>query len=222
MVYINSNSGTITIPKHTNVLSESGYTLILTSNLSDDVVLVENGGNISTNSLYYKFALYSLNGLNVGEYTYTLYDDSEQVVEVGLLTYGNFERQVIVNNTFNREKIQYNPDTTSEHSGIMDNTLYYSFGQNVNEMLQSASTKTSADELQYIFRSTSHTDDSKFYVVYTLHGMRGKTPIEFTCGGCPMVMFQNNMKINGKTCVVWESGAIYSPDTELTVIGVNM
>lgn len=108
MVYINDTSGTITLPKHTEVVSESGYTLILTSNLSNDVVLVENGGDISTNGLYYKFALNSLYGLNVGEYTYTLYDDSENAVEVGLLTFGTFERQVIVNNTFNKEKIQYN------------------------------------------------------------------------------------------------------------------
>ena len=106
MVYINDASGTITIPKHTDTTGT--YTMILTSNLSDDVVLVENGGNISTNSLYYKFALGSLSNLNVGEYTYTLYDDSESVVEVGLLTFGTFKRQVIVNNTFDRKKIQYN------------------------------------------------------------------------------------------------------------------
>lgn len=108
MVYINDTSGTITIPKHMEVVSESGYTMILTSNLSSNVVLVKNGGNISTNSLYYKFALNNLSSLNVGEYTYTLYDDSENVVEVGLLTFGTFKRQVIVNNTFNKEKIQYN------------------------------------------------------------------------------------------------------------------
>lgn len=108
MVYINDTSGTITIPKHMDVVSDSGFTLILTSNLSNNVVLVENGGDISTNSLYYKFALNNLSSLNVGEYTYTLYDDSENAVEVGLLTFGTFERQVIVNNTFNGEKIQYN------------------------------------------------------------------------------------------------------------------
>lgn len=108
MVYINDTSGTITIPKHMEVVSESGYTMILTSNLSNNVVLVKNGGNISTNSLYYKFALNNLSSLNVGEYTYTLYDDSENVVEVGLLTFGTFKRQIIVNNTFDRKKIQYN------------------------------------------------------------------------------------------------------------------
>ena len=98
MVYINDASGTITIPKHTDTTGT--YTMILTSNLSDDVVLVENGGDISTNSLYYKFALNNLSGLNVGEYTYRLLDGSEM--------FGTFKRQVIVNNTFNKEKIQYN------------------------------------------------------------------------------------------------------------------
>lgn len=106
MVYINNNSGTITIPKHT--ITTGTYTLILSSNLSDEVVLVEDGGDISTNSLYYKFALDNLSFLNVGEYTYKLYDVDNNVIETGLLTFGNFERQVIVNNTFNKEKIQYN------------------------------------------------------------------------------------------------------------------
>ena len=96
MVYINDASGTITIPKHTDTTGT--YTMILTSNLSDDVVLVENGGDISTNSLYYKFALNNLSGLNVGEYTYKLLDGSEIVVEEGLLMFGTFKRQVIVNN----------------------------------------------------------------------------------------------------------------------------
>lgn len=106
MVYINDTSGTITIPKHTETTGT--YNLILTSNLSDEVVLVENGGDISTNSLYYKFTLGNLSNLNVGEYTYTLYDALNNAVEQGLLTFGTFKRQIIVNNTFDKEKIQYN------------------------------------------------------------------------------------------------------------------
>lgn len=107
MVYINDTSGTITIPKHT--VTTGDYTLTVTSNLSDDVVLVDGGSNISTNSLYYKFTLSNLSNLNVGEYTYKLYDNTiKDIVEEGLLTFGTFERQIIVNNTFNKEKIQYN------------------------------------------------------------------------------------------------------------------
>lgn len=106
MVYINENSGTISIPRHT-FNSSGNYTLLVSSNLSDDVILVNNSGNISTNELYYKFALSDLSLLNVGEYTYKLYYDTK-VIETGLLMYGNFNREVIVNNTFNREKKQYN------------------------------------------------------------------------------------------------------------------
>lgn len=105
MVYINEISGTITIPKHTQ--SSGTYTLVLTSNMSNPVTIVEDGSNISTNSLYYTFALNSPK-LNVGEYTYTLYDDNNNVLETGLLVYGNFERRVIVNNTTTKEKVQYN------------------------------------------------------------------------------------------------------------------
>ena len=106
MVYINDTSGTINIPKHTYV-DASTFTLKL-SNISGTIILVADGSDISTNTLYYKFALGNLNNLNVGEYTYTLYDDSEDMIETGLLTYGNYTREVIVNNTFNNERKQYN------------------------------------------------------------------------------------------------------------------
>lgn len=105
MVYINELSGTISIPKHT-VESASKYTLILTSNLSNEVTLVDEGSNISTNSLYYKFTL-NVPNLNVGEYTYTLYGN-DKVIEQGLLVYGDYNRQVIVNNTTTKNKVQYN------------------------------------------------------------------------------------------------------------------
>lgn len=107
MVYINENSGTISIPRHTYNSIPSGYTLMVMSNVSDTVTLVENEDNISTNTLYYKFPLSNLNLLNVGEYTYKLYGDT-RILEEGLLMFGNFNRTVIVNNTFNKEKIQYN------------------------------------------------------------------------------------------------------------------
>lgn len=110
MVYINENSGTISIPRHT--FNTTGlYRLIVSSNISNEVILVEDGNDISTNTLYYKFALGNLDKLNVGEYTYNLYfinGISTDIIETGLLTYGNFNRVVTVNNTFNKEKIQYN------------------------------------------------------------------------------------------------------------------
>lgn len=106
MIYINETSGTISIPRH-NTIGDGSYTLRLSSHLSNDVVLVENSGNISTNDLYYKFTLGDLSNLNVGEYTYKLWNGSE-IIETGLLVFGNFDRKVIVNNTFNKQKIQYN------------------------------------------------------------------------------------------------------------------
>lgn len=111
MIYINENSGSINIPRHTFTEVVDGYNLILTSNMSDEVVLVENGDNISTNSMYYRFVIDNLNRMNVGEYTYKLtgvLDGDEVVLEKGLITYGKYKRMVIVNNAFNTNKIQYN------------------------------------------------------------------------------------------------------------------
>lgn len=88
-------------------MSESGYTMVLTSNMSNDIILVNAGYDISSNPLYYKFKLLNPK-LNVGEYTYNLYDDSNHILETGLLCYGNFDRKITVNNTYEKEKIQYN------------------------------------------------------------------------------------------------------------------
>ena len=106
MVYINETSGTVSLPRHTQDVS-SAYTLVLSSNLSNSVRLVDNGSNISTNPLYYKFAFNNQN-LNVGEYTYNLTGTDNSILETGLLTYGAYNREVIVNNTTNKQKIQYN------------------------------------------------------------------------------------------------------------------
>lgn len=108
MIYINDTSGTISIPRH-NKIHSLRFTLVVTSNLSNDIKLVEHGGDISTNPLYYKLSLGSLDSLNVGEYTYKLYGDfSEEVLETGLLQYGSFERAIIENTFSDKEKKQYN------------------------------------------------------------------------------------------------------------------
>ena len=44
---------------------------------------------------------------NVHDGLITLWNGSE-IIETGLLVFGNFDRTVIVNNTFNKQKIQYN------------------------------------------------------------------------------------------------------------------
>lgn len=106
MIYINELSGTINIPKHTSNEYDV-FTLKITSNISDEVILVENGENISTNSLYYKLTLDNLDKVNVGEYTYYLMSNN-QTLEKGLLVFGDYHRVVTVNNTFNNRKKQYN------------------------------------------------------------------------------------------------------------------
>lgn len=97
MIYIKENSGSINIPKHTH--SSGIYKLLLSSNVTNEIVLVDNENNISTNDLYYKFSI-NPEGIEPGEYTYKLYSD-DVVVEVGLLTFG----------TYNRSKVEYNPLT---------------------------------------------------------------------------------------------------------------
>lgn len=107
MIYITELSGSVNVPRHCNGVA-SAYTMELTSNLTDDITIVENGEDISTNPLYYKFELGDLSSLTVGEYTYTLYDEYGMVLEKGLLTFGEFQRTAVVNNTFNKQKVQYN------------------------------------------------------------------------------------------------------------------
>lgn len=107
MVYINENSGTVTIPRHTQY-TYGGYTLSISSNVSDTIDLVTDGNNISTNPLYYRFVLGSLDNISVGDYHYKLYDAENNLIESGLLSFGSYNREVTVNNTFNNQKIQYN------------------------------------------------------------------------------------------------------------------
>lgn len=107
MIYISDLTQEVSIPRHTTSSAES-YRLVLTSNMTDSFTIVEEGEDVSTNPLFYKFELSDLSSLTVGEYTYTLYNDFGAVLERGLLVYGDYEREVVVNNTFSKEKIQYN------------------------------------------------------------------------------------------------------------------
>lgn len=107
MIYITGLSGSVSVPRHNNSRS-SGYTLALSSNLAGEYTIVEDGEDVSTNPLYYKFQLGDLTSIPTGEYKYTLYDDYAKVLETGLLTFGEYRREVVVNNTFNKQKVQYN------------------------------------------------------------------------------------------------------------------
>lgn len=107
MIYISELSGHIDIPRHGNT-SSTGFTVELSSNLTGDITIVEDGENVSASPLFYRLALGDLSSLETGEYKYTLYGDYAQVLETGLLTFGDYRRTPVVNNTFNKQKIQYN------------------------------------------------------------------------------------------------------------------
>ena len=110
MIYINEYSGAVSVSRHNSKDVSAYFRMVLTSNMCNDIILVNDGNDISTNPLYYKFPLNDLSNLYVGEYTYKLYgsDNPETVLETGLLVFGNYERKVVVNNSFEKEKIQYN------------------------------------------------------------------------------------------------------------------
>jgi hypothetical protein len=109
MIYLSKHKTYINVPRHSFKV-DGEYTLTISSPVSDDVTIVENGGNISTKPLYYKFNLDSQQLLNIpdGEYTYKLIGKYNTVLEVGLIMIGTYDSEDVVNNTFNLEsKIQY-------------------------------------------------------------------------------------------------------------------
>lgn len=104
MIYLDIDSEAITIPRHT-FNADIELTLHMSSNLSDEIVM--NVTNTSTNSLYYSFPLADTERFNVGEYTYKLKNDRAVVLESGLITFGDYNRETRSNNT-TINKIQYN------------------------------------------------------------------------------------------------------------------
>ena len=112
MIYISKRKPVVNVPKHI-FNTEGNYKLVISSPVTNDVIIVEDSGDISTHRLYYKFDLDSeqINSLSDGEFTYRLYDKYENIIETGLLAIGDYyvEDDDVVNNTFNIEsKIQYN------------------------------------------------------------------------------------------------------------------
>lgn len=105
MIYINELSSVISIPKHSVTYSDR-FTVVLSSHLTNEFIIVNDEENISTNFLYYKFPITQLE-IPVGEYTYKVISPSSEVVETGLLVYGNYQRGDVVSNTFSKQIIQY-------------------------------------------------------------------------------------------------------------------
>ena len=106
MIYINTNQ-TISIPRHSMNDSKT-YSLQIQSRMTDPIIIVENQNDISTNAFYYEFPLSLPETLYEGEYTYILVTEDGQVVETGLLSYGEYSRLGVVSNHSPINKIQYN------------------------------------------------------------------------------------------------------------------
>lgn len=112
MVYIDNLSEFVYIPRHNNETSEA-YSVELTSRIhTDSINLVENQENVSDTPLYYKLRLAMvLSSIPTGEYEYTLYGDFGEVLEKGLLTFGDYRPEWKPGYTFDpyfNRKRQYN------------------------------------------------------------------------------------------------------------------
>ena len=110
---------------------------------------------------------------------------------------------------------------TPEGGGIDNNTLYYGFDTDFRHMVRNGSKMPATRDIRTKYISTSEYDDAHFYVVVSKK-YTGVMPAQFTCGGAPMVMFDRVETINGKQCIVYESGAIYAPGTNLLILSDNL
>ena len=104
---------------------------------------------------------------------------------------------------------------------IKDNLLYYGFGINYNAIPFEGQRMLATRNIRNKYVSVSAYDDAHFYVVISKKYI-GAKPTIFTCGGAPMVMYEREEIIAGKQCIVYESGALYAPETELTILSDNL
>lgn len=104
---------------------------------------------------------------------------------------------------------------------VKDNIIYYGFGVDYMEIVINGSQMGANKNIRNKYVSTSTIDDSHFYVVLSKKYI-GSKPSQFTCGGAPMVMFEEEKIIDGKECIVYKSGEIYAPDTELIILSDNL
>ena len=104
---------------------------------------------------------------------------------------------------------------------VKNNILYYGFDVDyVNVVINGKQMKASKD-IRTLYSVKSDYDDAHFYVVISKKYV-GTKPTQFTCGGAPMVMFQDDVIIGGVACTVYESGEIYAPETELLILSDNL
>ena len=106
MVYIDSETNTITIPRHSENESTT-FSLELTNNIGGGVTTY-SGLTPSEETTAYMYVIpFHLEDVPTGEYTYKLIGNGGDVAEFGLLNYGNYVAPTTeYNNT--TERIQYN------------------------------------------------------------------------------------------------------------------
>lgn len=101
MIWINDESETIQIPRHTGIAGDS-YSLTLLNETTRQSFEFPNLSNISTDALLYEFEFVVDENMDEGQYSYMLYahtviDDQgtevSSMIESGLLIYGDYERE---------------------------------------------------------------------------------------------------------------------------------
>ena len=113
-----------------------------------------------------------------------------------------------------------NEITEKEDVMVKDNVLYYGFALDSRYIIEQGTQQTATTNMRTRYTAKSAFDDAHFYVVISKKYI-GAKPVEFTCGGAPMVMEQEEVVIGGKPCIVYKSGEIYAPDTELSILSEN-
>jgi hypothetical protein len=108
-----------------------------------------------------------------------------------------------------------------EDDFVKDNIIYYGFNVDFMNIPVEGQKMEANKNIRNRYHSISRYDDAHFYVVLSKK-YTGSIPVEFTCGGAPMVMFKKEEIIKGKQCIVFESGEIYAPDTELSILSDNI
>lgn len=104
MVYINENSEYIVIPRHTKGTEKRAMSVFVTSPLSNRTEIVDGCNNTSDSPFYWKFTIDQYPPF-VGEYTYEILANSE-VIERGLLTYGDYKGDEIKSINHSKDNIQ--------------------------------------------------------------------------------------------------------------------
>ena len=103
---------------------------------------------------------------------------------------------------------------------VKNNILYYGFDISYEHVITNGVQEPATKELRSKYITTSEYDDAHFYVIISKNYI-GTKPLQFTCGGAPMVMSETEITIYNTPCIVYESGEIYATGTELLILSDN-